>query len=122
LPPVVEFTGTTAATMAPRGPVRDQPAAPLGLGVEPGAQIPNRFFVDFDESAVTVTLARPVTASQTSQSLGDMTMHNGITNGHPWSTNQNSFGGINTYSGMKLSGTAVFLYLYTVRLQLSGVF
>jgi hypothetical protein len=42
--------------------------------------------------------------SQTSQSLGNMTIHNGITNGNPWYMNKNSFGGITTYSGMNSAG------------------
>ena len=46
--------------------------------------------------------------SQTSQSLGNMTLHNGITNGHPWYMNQNSFGGMTTYSGMNSAGQPFF--------------
>jgi len=42
--------------------------------------------------------------SQTSQTLGNMTMHNGITNGHPWYMNEQSLGGMTTYNGMNAAG------------------
>jgi hypothetical protein len=50
--------------------------------------------------------------SQNSQTLGNMTMHNGITNGNPWYMNQNSLGGVTTYNGMNAAGQS-FSYTCT---------
>jgi hypothetical protein len=52
--------------------------------------------------------------SQTSQTLGNMTITNGITNGNPWNMNQQHFGGVSTYSGMNAAGAAFLLFMQSL--------
>jgi hypothetical protein len=47
--------------------------------------------------------------SETTQSLGNSTIYNGMTNGLPWSMNQQNFGGgMRTYSGTNSAGQPFF--------------
>lgn len=44
------------------------------------------------------------TWSQTSQTMGNMTVTNGETNGQPWNMTQQNLGGMTTYSGTNAAG------------------
>jgi hypothetical protein len=46
--------------------------------------------------------------SQTSQTYGGTTYHNGTTNGSPWNMTEQHFGGTTTYSGMNASGQSFY--------------
>ena len=48
------------------------------------------------------------TWSQTSQTMGDMTMTNGESNGQPWNMTQQNLGGMTTYSGTNVAGQPFF--------------
>jgi hypothetical protein len=42
--------------------------------------------------------------SETTNTIGNTTYFNGMTNGHPWNMTRQSFGGMTTYNGMNANG------------------
>jgi hypothetical protein len=46
--------------------------------------------------------------SETSQTMGNMTVTNGESNGQPWNMTQQSNGGMTTYSGTNVAGEPFF--------------